>query len=753
MTNTIQRNKLVLAIAMASFVGSNAYGAGTSSLMEEVLVTAEKRSESVQDVSASITALSSDMMARAGIDDVTRLEHVVPGMRMGQSGNEARIAIRGTRSNNVGTEGEQTVGIFQDGVYVATSTQALGSYVDLERIEVLRGPQGTLYGRNTFGGAINVISKAPDFEATSGSVMTLFGDKNRRKMQGILNLPLSETLAIRLVGMTDEHDGYVTNSFAPGVEDDLDNQDTTYIRMTAAWQPIDDFEVTLRYSESSKDTNSTAIWGYQQVGGYVDGSYETGHVYQFSGATQDAGPWDVSRNESSAAMLDDESITLVLNYDMHFATAKLTVNQTDFDGVQFYDSDYSDAGSLSEQPGKFVGWNSSQEDSSMELQLTSNGAGAFQWALGYYKFKQESDWGWIGSDYDGNGTYVQYIYGHNLYESESTAVYGNATYSVTDSVRLIAGVRSNEDTKGRVGSLNTWDDTLWKAAVEVDLNEDMMVYASASTGFRAGGSNGAAIVAALALEGIDADLYDPETVTAYEAGIKTVLQDGRLVLNAAVFMNEYRDMHAQSFVLLNGSASEYTMNGGEIDASGLEVEMQWAPTDNWYITANVAYLDAEFGTYDMAALAGLGSLGGRQVDLDGDGTLDSLSLKGYSPALSPELTAGFQVSYDIDLGDMGTLTPMLQGTYTSDYHAFDINVAPAEQKAHTKSDVRLIWDSGDNVKVEAFILNVEDEAVMNRAVVFGPGVTGTTAEGSSVASVQANWSRPRTWGMSLSYDF
>jgi len=314
MNKKIQSSNLAIVVAMVSFVGSSAFAAGTSVLMEEVLVTAEKRSESVQDVSASITALSPEMMARSGIDDVTRLEHVVPGMRMGMSGNEARIAIRGTRSNNVGTEGEQTVGIFQDGVYVATSTQALGSYVDLERIEVLRGPQGTLYGRNTFGGAINVISKAPDFDATSGSVMTLIGDKNRRKMQGVLNLPLSDTFAVRLVGMTDEHDGYITNSFAAGTDDDLDNQDTTYIRMTAAWQPTDEFQATLRYSESSKDTNSTAIWGYQQVGGYVDG--DSPGRPRLSKGRRNAGCMDhgnVSRNESSAAVFDDESITLELS--------------------------------------------------------------------------------------------------------------------------------------------------------------------------------------------------------------------------------------------------------------------------------------------------------------------------------------------------------------------------------------------------------------------------------------------------------
>jgi len=752
MIKTKQGDLMALAVAMATFAGSAAFADGTSALMEEVVVTADKRSESVQDVSASITALNSDMLARAGIEDVTRLEHVVPGMRMGMSGNEARIAMRGTRSNNVGTEGEPTVGIFQDGIYVATSTQALGSYVDLERIEVLRGPQGTLYGRNTFGGAINVISKAPDFNGVSGSITTLFGDKDRRKMQGILNYPLSDELAVRLVTMTDAHDGYITNTYKEGTDDDLDNQDTTYVRLTTAWRPSDKLEATLRYSESSKDTNSTAIWGYQQVGGYVDGVLQEGHVYQKAGATQDHGPWQVSRNESSAAVIDDKSITLDITYDLDFASVRFTHNETEFDGLQFYDSDYSDAGSLSDA-GKFIGWVSTQDDTSTELQLVSNSDGDLQWTLGYYMFEQDSDWGWVGSDYSGNGTIVEWIWGHNEYVSESTAIYGNATYSISESLRVTAGLRSNEDKKGRVGARNTWDDTLWKAAIESDISDDMMVYASASTGFRAGGANSAGIVAVLAEEGIDAKLYDPEFVTAYEAGIKTVMQDGRLVLNAALFSNDYSDMHAQSFVVLNNGAAEYTMNGGQVDASGLEVEFQWAPTDKWYISGNFAYLDAEFGTYDMAALKGLGALGGRQVDLDGDGSLDSLSLKGYAPALSPEFTAGFQVSYDIDLGEMGTLTPMFQGTYTSDYYAFDINVAPAKQDAHTKSDVRLIWDSGKDLRIEAYILNIEDEAVMNRAVVFGPGLSGTVAEGKSVASVQSNWSRPRTWGVGITYDF
>ena len=198
-----------------------------------------------------------------------------------------------------------------------------------------------------------------------------------------MNVPLSDTLAIRLVTMTDEHDGYITNSFKEGADDDLDNNDTRYTRLTTAWRPSDKLEATLRYSESSKDSNSTAIWGYQQVGGYVDGVLQSGHVYQMAGATQDAGPWDVSRNESSTAVIDDKSITLDITYDLDFASVRLTHNETEFDGLQFYDSDYSDAGTLN-APGKFIGWVSTQDDTSTEMQLISNGDGDLQWTLGYY---------------------------------------------------------------------------------------------------------------------------------------------------------------------------------------------------------------------------------------------------------------------------------------------------------------------------------------------------------------------------------
>ena len=233
--NSFRRNAVSVAIATALAGGVQPAVAQDEPGIEEITVTASRRAESIQDVSMSVTALSENDLKLGGIEDITRLEHLVPGMRMGQSGNEARIAIRGTRQNAVGTEAEMVVGIFEDGVYVPTSTQALGSYIDVNRVEVLRGPQGTLYGRNTFGGTINVITNQPQFDGVTGKVEALFGDYNRQRLEGVVNIPMGDTFAVRLAAMSDEHDGYIINYNEPGTSDDLSDRDMKFVRVSARW--------------------------------------------------------------------------------------------------------------------------------------------------------------------------------------------------------------------------------------------------------------------------------------------------------------------------------------------------------------------------------------------------------------------------------------------------------------------------------------------------------------------------------------
>lgn len=720
-------------------------------LIEEIIVTAAKREQDIQDVSAAVTALGSEQLRMGGIEDLSRLEHLVPGLRFGQSGSEARPALRGSRTNNVGSEAEQVVGIFEDGVYVPTSTQALGAYVDVNRVEVLRGPQGTLYGRNTFGGTINVVTNEPSFEGVTGRVEALYGDYDRVRLEGMVNVPLTDTLAIRLAGLYDEHDGYIKNDNPTGFTKDLNDKDLQYFRATAKWQPTDDLDITLRFAVSDESNSGNAIWGYQQIGGFRDGIYRPGHQYAPADASDsfDEGPWRVKRNLESNADLESQSVTLNMAYDFGFATVKFIGNWTDFQGNQNYDSDYSDGGDPLNNG--FTGWDSDQQTWSTELQLISNGDGPLQWLLGAYYYEQEANWNW--QEFDNGKKDVPHWDRQGDYLSDSEGYFANASYSVLDNLRVLGGVRFAKDSKRQrdpldwsvwppvplagQGDNGNWDKTLWKAGMEFDLVDDIMLYATASTGYRAGGINFRA-------EGVPLT-YDPEEVIAYEAGLKSRLLDNTMTLNVSAYLNEYTDLQAQSFVIFNDVVSEFTENGGEIDTYGLEVELQWRPDESWNISANVALMDSEFGEYNISKIAGLGDAGGRQSLEDAGQPL--LSLKGWTPALAPDLTAGLQVSYDIPFLD-GFLTPFAQTTYTLDYYASDINVRGTKQEAHSKSDFRLIWRSADaRWEVQGYVLNVENEAVLNRVVVFNPGPA------PDLASLQAHWNNPRTWGISFSYYF
>jgi outer membrane receptor protein involved in Fe transport len=203
-------------------------------------------------------------------------------------------------------------------------------------------------------------------------------------------------------------------------------------------------------------------------------------------------------------------------------------------------------------------------------------------------------------------------------------------------------------------------------------------------------------------------------------------------------------MQAQSFVLQGGNAFEFTENGGEVDTQGFEAELHWVPDDNWNISATLSLMKSEFGEYNISKVAGLGDLGGRQDLNDPDEPL--LSLRGYTPALSPEVTFGLSLGYDVHFAGGSVLTPFVQMNYSGQYSGFDINVPGQYQDAFTKADIRLIWSSqSGKIDAEAFVLNVGDEQVLSRVVIFNPTPT--------LASLQAHWDNPRTWGLRLGYNF
>ncbi len=701
------------------------------SVTQKTIIT-EKFPTQSQSQPVAVTRLLEDDLARSRIRQIDRIADQVPNMQYGQSGNEARISIRGTRTNRTGAEAEQVVAIFEDGVSVPTTTQALGPYVDIERIEVLRGPQGVMYGRNAFGGVIKLISNEPDPTGWDAVFEGEYGYADGARFDAMLNVPLLDTVSTRIAARYDMHSGYVDNITLEGDADDLRDRKQQYVRWMTKWQPTDDFSLLLNIASLDQNQTGSGMWGYQQIGAYVEGQYHQGHQFAPDDAhSTDIGPRIVARNFASLEDQENLSGTLKLNWDFDFATLEWFINKSKFENRQVFDGDYSNGGDP--YNSDFNGWDSFRDTLSSEIRLVSNQHGRFDWLGGMYWLDMESDWGWLETkdgvprqpDWDATG----------LYKTGSTAVFASAGFQVSDNLRLSGGLRWYDDSKTlRTGAKDSWSGVLWNAALEYGINENINTYFSASTGYRPGGIN--------ETPGVPAS-FDSEKVTAYEIGMKSILADGSLVLNLSAFYNDYQDIQAQSFTVLPlpGTAGlmDYMSTGGDMESKGLEAEIQWLPGSRWNISANLAWLDAQFTDYEVPMIAGLG-------DIEGHTMGDTLSLNGWRPALSPEWSFGLQASYIFYTNKLGKLTPMIQTTYASEQYANDLNLVGARQKAYSKTDIRFFWDlPGNKIKLQVYLENIKNEANLNNVMIYNP------EERPEIATFLANWGDPMTYGVLMSY--
>jgi outer membrane receptor protein involved in Fe transport len=323
------------------------------------------------------------------------------------------------------------------------------------------------------------------------------------------------------------------------------------------------------------------------------------------------------------------------------------------------------------------------------------------------------------------------------YTTDTLAAFGQATWEFTDRFSVTGGLRWNDEEKTyRNGAGDSWNDLLWKLALQYDLSDRTMTYFSASTGYRPGGINLA--------PGVNLE-WDSEKLTAWELGLKTQLADDRVRMNLAAFYNDFSDVQSQSFLVMpypgSPEATEYTGNGGAADATGIEAEIQWRPTDMWNISTQLTWTDAQFGDYSAANLAGLGDIPGHT---DGD----LLRFDGWRPALTPEWVFGLQTSYTFRFEHYGSITPYLQTSYVSDFYASDINLPGVQQGSYSQTDVRVIWLAPrGNFQFQLYYLNAEDEAVLNWARVYNP------AARPDITTLQGNWGNPNTYGVIFNYTF
>ena len=742
------------AIVMSAFVAAPAYAqeaAADEAGIGEIVVTAQRREQSIQDVALSVTAIGGEKLAAAGVVDISKLDQLVPGLQLGQSGNDARPAIRGARTENVSVQQDPVIGFFVDGIYRSRTSQALAAFVDTNRVEVLRGPQGTLYGRNTFGGAINIISNAPSDRLELGANLTV-GNFKQFRLDGFANLPITNTLFLRVSGAIDQHDGYVKNTFDRS--NDIKDKKERYIRAQLRFEPSDEADATIRASYWKQGGNGASDFGYFNAGTPIDPNATAPFTFaEVVGSSlsrvntrvgagnlpSDAGPYSIARDTLFDLDTEQKTLDFESNIDLGIANAKVLVGYADFSSTRTADAD------LSILPSGFEAQIDEAETFTQEVQLSSTGKGPLKWTVGAYHLTDKVLGVFLFDRIFATNAMNRPIIGtpaaagsdfnsRAIIQTDALAFYGEATYSILDNVRVTGGVRYSRDEKDFRRQTNanyvlpivfttpsffdsqTFEKVTWRGGAEFDVGADHLLYATASSGFQSGGFNNSADAVTGGAS------FDEQTVVAYEIGSKNKFFDGKLIANLAIFQNDFKGLLAQEFVTVGTTVLSISTNAGAARARGAELELKLRAADGLDLNAQIAINDAKFGRYLLAE-----PVSGQTVDLRG----------GRIP-LSPKFAAGFGAEYNIDLGNNGNVIPQFNINYSSSYSTNDIDYRFGNQKAYTKIDLSLTYEApNSNFYFQAYGRNVTNEAVLNRTVRFGQN------------AIAQNFGDPATFGIRI----
>lgn len=691
--NKFKQQLLASAIPMATALFATPAIAQDSPADEagigEIIVTAQRREENLQDVPISVSAFGAEQIAKIGINDVSRLEGLVPGFTFGRSGVDARPAIRGVRTESVDVNADTTIGFFIDGIYQSRSSQGALGFIDLERVEVQRGPQGTLYGRNTFGGNISVVTAAPSTEGFMGGADITFGSYNQVRVTGFMNAPLGDTVAVRLAGGYEMSDGFVENINPAG--GNLFDDDNSYFRAAIKFEPSDALTATFKFDYASRGGNGGSAFGYKLVGSYF---YVPTNTQLFNATpvilntrggnrdgvidaplTIDAGvplfaagnPYLIDNDYQGSLDLKNYSGTANIAYDFGAVTFRSITGYSDFKTTRTQDNDFS---------GNQIGVDyqfTSAETFSQELQLLSNGSGPLEYVIGAYYFKDKLNGTFISQQFPqiirnvtpnitrptGSGFYQQL-----QAETRSLAFYGQASYSLSEQLKLTGGIRWTRDNKDfRFANANavlplvggtTIDATAITLAtgpipessfgvmggatnctyVTIPLPQPgFQCLAANTTIFNGATFNTATFEKVTWRVGLDYQATDdnllyvsastgfssggfngsqaaaalgrqtfaPQTVTAFEIGSKNRFADNTIQLNISAFYNRYSNLQEQRQIPVGNTTLSIIENSGRARSYGVEFEAIWRPVDALTINASFAYLNARYTQYDQVA--------------------------------------------------------------------------------------------------------------------------------------------------------
>ena len=733
-------------------------------VVEDVIVTAEKRSESLQDISQSVTALTEEELETKNITDFVGLSAIAPGVTVAKNeGYKTIISIRGVGDEtNQNAIAAPSVALHMDGIFIASKFALRTDFIDLERIEVLRGPQGTLFGQNSTGGTINVISQKPSFDGTKGKVDISLGNYGLVKMRGAINIPLSEKIATRMSLVSTERDGFSKN-----IINGQDLDDADHISLRSDWF----FDIS--------NTASLRVFGQ-----YFDADNNGAAMKGLDDSSLN--PRRLAQDSASDYKLSSEVIAAILNVELGFADLKVLASTQEDDIYVSRDNDRHNFGDV-HASGPLAGIpyiaaeyrpeTSVVETTTLEVNLISNEPinEKIDWIIGALYFDHEI----ANSIYEVkdvnnikevdlmDGAFTPYVHDpicatnpfagvcfaafnaelgfvSEAYPArESLSVYGQATYNIQDNMRYIFGMRYTEDSFSsdvtNFFGLQKYliedeiDEKTGKFAVEYDIDGDTMVYASYTKGFKPGGSNltfGFPVddeqnFGAQPAPQLIYPLFKSEIIDAFELGLKTDLMDGRMRANVSAFMYDYENLQFQSTdpdVYRGGVA-----NIPESEMSGVELELIGILSETLSMDLRISTLDTEI-TSDYEALDNIKS----ELYFFGEEPQRYAlreNIKGNQLAKSPEFTANFGLKYDGELKSGTPIRATAELIHRDDFQQRVFN-SPFVDKvdSYTVLNFTTSLELNDSSGVDFMILNATDKDGMNSAMTDVFGVAGTGIE-------------------------
>lgn len=675
MNKTITRNSLSYLAVSAVLLNGVAMAD-----IEEIVVTATKRAESVQDVPISISAYSGDFLEDSDIKTLQDLSLYAPNFTMAYSSQatNARIFVRGVGS--VGNSGiETSVGVFVDGVYYPRPGSVIGNLLDIQTAEVLRGPQGTLFGRNTAVGALNLTTRNPSDEF-EGYVQVGAGDYSAYSVEGVVNAPFSEKVAGRFAAKYAERDGYGFNSLA---NEEIGERDDLTLRAKLGIEFSDNVtgKLTLDYNEVNSGGQVIEMLP-ETASPFFDGTM----VALFGEPVSTEDGYDQVVNQDHQDSLSDEQWGIAL--DLEFAAGDHTFRSI----TAYRDWEADNRESALRMTGDVLprNHNYTTETISQEFQLLSPADQPLTYVLGLFYYEEDYD---IDEDFDaGADTCIPVIFALTgslataqacLAQSQfpaadsdytqsltSAAAFAQATYSFTDRFSMTFGGRFTDDDKDAAFSQTTPNAIIgsffrapedvpdlaaedsaftWLVNASFYPSDDVMLFGTVSTGFKGGGFNSGGSGAAL---GRDRRIFKEETSINYELGVKSTLADGKATLNVTLYHTELDDFQDRSF----DGLSFLTRNAGKRTQQGFEADFVLNPVDSLIIYGGVSYLDAEFDSFEDAS-----PLPGNETSPDPD--LAAPDLSGQTPHFSPEWQGSLVAEWRAAIGS-GNLEWFVRPEYT-----------------------------------------------------------------------------------------